>query len=488
MKVRLRYNVEPHGDLSVIEARAAVFNWLFRHHHHGQIYVRMDDVNFRSSAALPELPEDHVNPRELLTWMGMEWDQGPDKEGDIGSLKASERLEIYQKHVNQLLESKQAYYCYFTKDEIETMYIQQRIHGHKPRYEPGWAKVEPEELKRREEAGEWVSVRLKVPGHVVELVDVVRGKLVYNGPEHSDFVIMRRDGIPTRPFADVVDDHLMNITHVLRDESHKNENPFRGFIANALKFDLPLYVHLPVILGADRSLLSARHGEVSIKNIRALGYMPDALVNYLCNHGWDPGESDTLRTIGSLARNFRVEEIHKTHSTWSQDELDAYNRMAIERIKDATLVDMLVPYVAEAGYDLKARGQGWAESFLAAVRPSLNCLAQVKDSVEMYFAREIDPDKSSTQKLKQGDALKVLNSVDEALQEMEEVKRENYRTLVDAARQAITNRGKALVLTRVLLTGRETGSEFSKLLPLLGKDLIRARLFHMRQYVPKAAK
>lgn len=488
MKVRLRLNADLYAGFTVSDARTAVFNWLFRHHHHGHLVVRVDDVSFRTEGFEGEPEVVEPDPLALMTWLGLDWDAGPDAPGDDGPLRVSERLPIYQGWVDKLLESGRAYYCYFTAAEVEDMYIQQRIHGLKPRYEPRWSKIPAEEMTRRKEAGEWTAVRLKVPGHVVEINDIVRGKLVHNGPEHSDFVIMRAGKVPTRTFADVVDDHVMGITHVVRSESQKADNPFRAFVADALGIALPDYAHLPVLLAPDRTLLSERHGAVHVRTFREMGYMPEALTNYLCHHGWDPGESDTLRTLGSLARSFHIEAIQKEHSTWDTDALDAWNRMAVERIKDDALVDMLAPYVAQEGYDLLARGRGWARDLVVAVRPGLTCLSHVKEAIPTYFAEKVEPDPSCLAMLKSPEALKVLNAVEGLAKELPDVTRENYREVVDAARGAIPSRGKALVLCRVLLTGRETGSEFSKLLPLLGRDRILSRLDHMRRYLPRGKK
>lgn len=489
MKVRLRINADLRTPLAVSEARTAVFNWLFRHHHHGQLSVRLDDVNFRTDTTeSDEAAATGEDPLELLRWLGIDWDAGPDRGGEHGPYKVSERLPLYRQWVDKVLASGKAYYDYFTPAEVEDMYIQQRIHGLKPRYEPRWSKIPVEEMDRRRQAAEWTAVRLKVPGHVVELSDVIHGKLVYNGPEHSDFVIMRANGVPTRAFADVVDDQLMGITHVVRSESQMSDNPYRGFIADALGVSLPEHAHLPVILAPDRTLLSGRHGAVRIREFRDLGYVSDALSNYLCYHGWTPGEEEALRTLGSMARNFHLEQVRKTHSTWDVERLNGFNRMAIERIKDDALIDLLAPYLAQEKYDILSRGREWARDLIAAVRPGLTCLSQIKEAIPTYFAPRVEPDDASLQLLKQGDALKVLVALETAVKELEEVTRDNYRTVVDAARLSIPSRGRALVLARVLLTGRETGSEFSRLLPLVGKERILSRLDDMRRYIPRARK
>ena len=485
MKVRLRLNADLFEGFTVTEAHTAVFNWLFRHHHHGQLYVRLDDLSFRTAGSDGEAPAVEGDPLELLKWLGIDWEHGPDKPGEFGQLRLSERLPIYREWVDKLLETGIAYYCFFTPKEVEDMYIQQRIHGLKPRYEPRWTKVDAPEMERRREAGEWTSIRLKVPDHVVEINDIIRGKIVHNGPEHSDFVVMRSGDVPTRSFADVIDDEVMGMTHVVRSEGNKADNAYRGFIADALGLSLPDYVHLPVILAQDRTLLSERHGTVEVGAFRDLGYMSGALVNYLCQHGWDPGETESIRTLGSLARSFHIEDIQKDHSTWDINDLNTWNRLAIDKIKDAALIEMLDPYLVAEGHDLSAQGQDWAKALVAAVRPGLTCLSQIVEAVPTYFAEKVDPDDSAAQLLKQSDALKVLLAVEEAAEGMSSITRDNYREVVNAARGAISSRGKALVLTRALLTGHEAGTEFSKLLPLLGREKVLSRLDNMRRFVPR---
>lgn len=485
MKVRLRLSADPYTSLTVSDGRNVLFNWLFRHHHHGTLIMRLDDVNFRAEGVDTPRREDSL---DVLRWLGMDWDEGPDKPGQSGPYKVSERLPIYKEWVQKLLSKGQAYMCFESPEELEEMYIQQKIHGHKPRYDRRGLKLTAAEREALLAQGKPYTVRLKVPDHVVELTDIIRGKLVYNGPEHSDFVIQRGDGVPTRAFANVVDDHLLGVTHVIRGEEDLADAPFVGFIAEALGFTLPLFVFIPMILGGDKTRLSGRHGLVGLADHRAQGYLSEALVNYLVGHGWEPGDQSQLRTLGSLAKAFHIEQIKKVHSVWEVEKLRVFNRMAIEKLKDEALIDLLSPYLRTLGYDLTARGKEWALDFISAIRPGLATLGEVKDHGETWFASEVEPDKKGITLLKDPDALKVVNALEDAVRALKSVDKENYRELVEAARGSITNKGKALVLTRVLLSGRETGPEFSRLVPLLGRELILARLEYIRRHIPRGSR
>ncbi len=480
MKVKLLVSLEATKKLKVADARNILFNYLFAKHHHGVMFVRSDDLD------PPE--EETVNPFETLQWLGITWEADPEcPEGSCRPIRMSQRLELYRRHARDLMDRGQAYPCFCSRDTLREMFKQQRIHGQRPKYDGRCLRLSAAEREKRLADKVPYQLRLRTPEVVTEVQDVHSGRMVFDPQEVADLVIMHYHEMPTPALANVVDHHEMGVTHVLRGARLRSLTPREAFLRTAFGFSSPVYCHLSLILGEDRSLLSERHGAQFVEDYREKGFLPEALLNALANQGMELGPPDQLCTIGTLARNFRIEKLETNPTVWRLEYLQTLNRVALDKFKDDALVPMLAPYVAEAGYDLLGRGETWASRFVGAIRPGLKALADVKDFVDVFMADRITPTDKAQKLLKDPAARKIVDAMEDALEDLSDVTRENYRVLLDAGRKQMTNRGKALVLIRAALTGSDVGPEFSQLLPLLGKDLIRARLENARRYIPKGS-
>jgi glutamyl-tRNA synthetase len=476
------FALDLHEKLMLADARNFLFNYLFAHHHHGHLYLRADDT--RESA-----PGAQADPLEALRWLGLDWESSPQHPGEKGRpFRVSERLELYRGYAKKLIDQGLAYYCFCSRETLQTMFTQQKIHGQTPHYDGRCLRLAAPDREALKHSGRPFQIRLKTPEVVMEVHDIVRGRLIFDPQQVADLVIQRYEGLPSVALANVVDQHVEEVTHVMRGDRHKAETPREAFLCQAFGFKPPEYIHIPLLLGEDRSLLSERHGDKYVEDYRAKGYLPEAMLNYLTYHGFNPGPDDQLRSIGTLVRNFKVEEIFLDPTVWHIDKLQALNRLALDKLKDDALAHALAPYVAQAGYDLFARGEAWAREFVASIRPGLKCLADVKDSIEVFFADKYTPDKKGQALLKDPDAKKIVEALEAALERFPEVTHENYREVIDAARSQLAGKGKALILVRVALTGQEIGPEFSKLLPLLGRQRMLARLENARRYIPRGMK
>lgn len=479
--LKLLFSVDVTERLQIADARNMLFNWLFARHHLGQLIIRVDD----------QLPEGKIppaiSPLESLRWLGLDWDSEPGSEpGTV--LKRSERLELYKQVAEKLVESGMAYRCFCSKETLRDMTNAQKIHGQTPKYDGRCLRLSLVEQLSLVAKGTPYQIRLKKPEVVSEVHDLVRGRMVFDPAGVADLIVFKSDGIPSFALAGVVDHHHLGITHLMRGDRFQAETPREAFLRQALGWKSPEYIHLPLILGEDRSLLSERHGDKYVEEYRASGYMPEAMLNYLLSHGFPASADEQLRSSGTMVKAFKVESIQQDPSIWQLEKLQFMNRLALDGIKDDALATMLAPYVKAQGYDLFARGDVWAKDFVAAIRPSLNILADVKDSIDVFFLDRVVPDKKSQTLLKDPDAKKVVEALEGALEKVTQITPTNYRELMDAARQSIPAKSKALVLVRVALTGRDVGPDFSKLFVLLGKELVLARLENSRRYIPKGMK
>lgn len=480
MKTRTLVNLDIRDNVLVADARNILFNYLFVRHHHGQLFFRIDDL------AEPP-PASDANALATLAWLGLGFD-AIEGEETKPHLRLSERKDLYAEFARRLIDQNLAYPCFCSRDTLREMFTQQKIHGQTPHYDGRCLRMSQADRREQLAAGRPHQVRLRTPDLVSEVLDLVRGKLVFAPQEVTDLVVMQYNQVPTTALANVVDHHVLGISHVVRGDRFKALTPREAFLRQAFGFKSPEYAHIPLILGEDRSLLSERHGDKCIEDFRAKGYLPDALTNYLAAQGRDIETQDQLRSLGTLTRSFRLEDISHQPTVWKLDALQGLNRIAIEKIKDDALVQMVAPYVKETGHDLLAQGDAWARAFVSAIRPGLKTLSDAKDSVEVYFEERFVPDKKGQNLLKEADAKKIVEAMDEMLEDMAEVSSDNYVQLLDAGRQQATNKSKALAIIRVALTGRDVGPEFSKLLPLLGKKMLSARLDNARRYIPRGMK
>jgi len=481
MKVKLLFTQDFSKKLLVVDARNMLFNILFAKHHHGHLYLRVDDTS--------EAPGDDVDPLGTIRWLGWEWEGSPCVEGD-GTVPyyRSERLSLYRTYIDQLMDRGVAYRCFCSREILSDMFIQQRIRGQTPHYDGRCMRMALADIEAAIGEGMRCQVRLKTPEVVTGVHDIGRGRLVFDPQEVADLVIMRFDGSASSALANVVDHNELGITHVMRGDRTKAETVREAFLNQAFEFTTPKYVHIPLLLGEDRTLLSERHGDQFIEDFRDRGFLPEALLSYLAHQGMNPGPEDHLRSLGALTKSFKVEGIFRDPTVWQQEKLEVFNRMALERYRDDALAEMVAPYIAEMGFDLFSRGESWARLFVAAIRPGLNTLSDVKDFADIFFSNNVTPNKKGQTLLKEADAKKVVDALQASLREVDAVTHENYREILDAARSKVTSKGKALVMVRVALTGRDVGPEFSKLLPLLGRDTMLARLEYVRRYVPRGSK
>ncbi|MDI6602855.1 MAG: glutamate--tRNA ligase [Patescibacteria group bacterium] len=344
-EVRTRFAPAPTGVLHIGGARTALFNYLFAKKNEGVFILRIEDTDIERSGQ--EYEKDIM---ESLKWLGIEWDEGPDVGGDYGPYRQSERLNIYAKYLEKLLAEDKAYYCFCSEEELEAQRQYQLSIGEAPHYSGKCANLSKEEVQRLREAGKSAVIRFRVPSKKVRFNDLIRGKLEFDTSLMGDIVIAKDLTIPLYNFACVVDDFEMKISQVIRGEEHISNTPKQILLQEALNFPSPQYVHLPMILGPDRTKLSKRYEAVGISEYKKEGYLPEALVNFMAFLGWNPGGEREIYSISSLIKEFSLERVQKGGAIFNIKRLDFLNGFYIRQRSVEKLTELCLPYLIEAGF------------------------------------------------------------------------------------------------------------------------------------------
>src|SRR5690606_27825571 len=346
-KVRVRYAPSPTGHLHIGNARTAIFNYLFARHHGGDFIIRIEDTDVKRNVAGGE-----ENQLAYLKWLGVDWDESVDRPGDCGPYRQTERLDIYRKYWQDLLDRGLAYRCYCTEEELEREREEQIAQGLNPRYSGKCRDLSAGEQARLAAEGREASVRFRVPeGRTYAFQDIVRGTSAFRSEDFGDFVIVKKDGIPTYNFAVVVDDHLMGITHVLRGEDHITNTPRQLMIYEAFGWTPPEFGHMTLIVNEQRKKLSKRDESIIqfIEQYDKLGYLPEALFNFIALLGWSPEGEREIYSREELIEIFDASRLSKSPAVFDSAKLLWMNQHYLKAAPAERVVAMCVPHLQAAG-------------------------------------------------------------------------------------------------------------------------------------------
>ncbi|MHC4459671.1 MAG: glutamate--tRNA ligase, partial [Planctomycetota bacterium] len=401
-----RFPPSPSGYLHVGNARTAIFNWLYARHMKGRFVLRIEDTDKARSTN-----ESVEAICEALEWLGVDWDEGP--------YFQSERSEIYQQHIRQLLTANRAYYCTCSPESLEAMRKKGMAEGGKPKYD---GTCREKGLNRTENA----VVRFKAPlAGTTVLEDVVKGNIVFQNTELDDFVIARSDGSPTYNFAVVVDDITMGINTIIRGDDHVMNTPKQMLLYNALESPLPIFAHVPMVLGPDRTRLSKRHGAMSVTAYRDMGFLPDAFINYLVRLGWSYGDQEFFNRQ-ELIEKFSLENIGRSAGIFDPEKLLALNADHIKATQPAALVKPLAPFLKTLGYDIQPGPS--IESVIKTLNIRSKTLKNMAQDALFYFAEDISYHEKAAKKFLKPAALEPIQFLIaelESLDQFDQAKLEN---------------------------------------------------------------
>lgn len=485
--VRVRFAPSPTGKLHVGGARTAIFNWAFARANHGSFILRIDDTDPTRSTE-----ENTQIILRAMRWLGLDWDEGPEVGGDFGPYAQTERASMYREALEQLIAKGAAYPCFCTPEQLEE--DRQAARARKDPFQ-GYQRrcrdLDPDEARKRIEAGEPHVWRIKVPldrGDVV-VNDAVHGQVTFAARELDDFVIFRSDGTPTYNFATVVDDAAMKITHVIRGDDHLSNTPRQVMVYEALGAPVPVFAHISMILGTDGKKLSKRHGATSVEEYRDAGYLSDAFVNYLALLGWSPDGETTIVPRETLAKTFSLEHVSKNPATFDPKKLDWMNAEYINAMTDQDFATaILIPELIDAGLITKPedRDEAWWLTLASIVKPRVKHLGEVVSVCGMIFSHA-DTLAYDEKAVSKGLAKEGMGSVLDAAQQALEALPEDCwtETAIDAALEPLPEKldmKKRLVFQaiRAAICGNLVSPPLGTTMQLIGRDDCLARIARAR--------
>lgn len=489
--VRVRFAPSPTGYLHIGGLRTALYDYLFAKNKGGKYILRIEDTDKGRyvEGAIESLMES-------LEWSGVMHDEGVFIEdgkvvekGDYGPYVQSERLDIYQKYIDQLLDDGKAYYCFCSKERLEEIREDQKANNLTLGYDGHCREVDKEEATKRIENGEEYVVRLKMPENTdIIFDDIVRGKISISTNDIDDQVIRKADGYPTYHMAVVVDDHLMKISHIIRGEEWLTSAPKHVYLYEALGWEMPELVHLPTVLNKEKKKLSKRQGDVSVEDFKKKGYLPEALVNYLALVGWSPDSNEEFFTMDQLIDQFTLERVAKTGGVFDSDKLDWVNEHYIREADLERITKLAIPYLIDSGYITEAdvdNNYEWVETLVSIVKDRLSTVSEISDQVKYIFDNEVKMEDDETLELLKGETVpELLKAFKEELEKIDKVDEEFSKGIMKTLQKSTGIKGKNLFMpSRVAITGQKHGPDIDKVILVLGKENLIKRIDYILENV-----
>ncbi|HYB19753.1 MAG TPA: glutamate--tRNA ligase [Thermodesulfobacteriota bacterium] len=455
-KVILRFAPSPTGFLHIGGARTALFNWLMARNQGGKFILRIEDTDQVRSTR-----ESIDAILDSMIWLGLDWDEGP--------IYQTDRLPIYREHVDRLLQEGKAYPCYCTPEELEEKRQRALKEKRKPKYDGSCRELSGPV------PGRTPAVRFKAPHHgKTVLYDLIKGTIEFDNEELDDLIILRSDGWPTYNFSAMVDDATMGITHVIRGDDHVNNTPRQILLYQAFGYPLPRFAHVPMILGADKARLSKRHGATSVMAYKEMGYLPQALDNYLVRLGWSYGDQEVF-TKEDLIQKFSLENVGKSAAVFNGEKLLWLNGLYLRQEKPETLAELLLPFLEARG--LKPRSMNWLAEVTKTLKERAKTLVEMADQAEFYLRDDFQTDEKAQKKHltpNVKESLEALASRLEANPEMDEKGLEEaFKSIAEAKGLKL---GAIAQAVRVALTGKSVSPGIYEVTRILGKDEVLKRL------------
>jgi glutamyl-tRNA synthetase len=480
--VRVRFAPSPTGYLHVGGARTALFNWLFARHAGGKFILRIEDTDRERSK--PEYEEAILRD---LQWLGLDWDEGPSIGGPCGPYRQTERAALYRDQLKKLLAAGQAYPCFCGFKELEAERTAAQSSGTNYRYSGKCRNLPPDQSEARRAAGEPFSVRLRVPEGSTTLSDLVRGTVTVDHAEIDDFILVRSGGEPTYNFVAAVDDALMGITHVIRGDDHLSNTPKQTLIDRALGFTPPLFAHIPLILGADRTPLSKRHGAHSVGEFKRQGYLPEALMNYLALLGWSLDGKTEIIPKSELIKHFGLDRVVKSAACFDYDKLQWLNGHYIREADEERIYQLCLEYLWDAdaiNEDFMRFGGPALKRMIGTVKNSLKTISEVGDQLTYFLGAVHTYDPKGLSKFLVPETLPLL---EQAVWILEESLDFTAMTLEERFRRNAADKGRKfgdyVHPMRLAITGRTFSPNLFELIEILGKGRCIVRLARFIQMI-----
>jgi len=463
MSVRVRYAPSPTGHLHIGNARTALFNYLFAKKHGGSFIVRIEDTDIERNV------EGGVESQlKYLQWLGIDWDESIDKDKGYGPYSQLERLDIYKKYADMLLESGHAYKCYCTSEELEA--------EREEMTEKGLDRIHYSRkcVGRKEEDLPYV-LRLHVPeNEEYTFNDIVKGEVTFKSEDFGDWVLVKRNGIPTYNFAVVVDDYLMKISHVLRGEDHITNTPKQLMVYRALGWDVPIFGHMTLIVNENNKKLSKRDFSniQYIEQYQQLGYLPDALFNFISLLGWSPTGEEEILSHDQLVEMFDEARLSKSPAKFDKEKLAYINNRYVKELTVDETVELCMPHLIKEDIGI-GESDSWINSLVTVFKDRMSYGAEIVDLYDEFFDQEFELNEELIDFLNQEGVETTLTVFKNLLSDLEDFRSENIKPLIKQTGKEAGSKGKMLFMPlRIATTASMHGPDLPQVLALLGKETV----------------
>jgi nondiscriminating glutamyl-tRNA synthetase len=477
-QLRVRYAPSPTGHLHIGGARTALFNYLVARRSGGAFIIRFEDTD-----QTRHVESGIDNQLNGLRWLGLDWDESVDVGGPYGPYRQMERLDLYQPFVDQLLREGNAYPCYCSEHDLEQERAEQEARGEMPRYSGKCRHLTPEQAAVYIAEGRKPSTRFRVPENkIIAFVDQVREQVEFESNGIGDFIIVRPDGIPTYNFAVILDDFLMKINLVIRGEEHLSNTPRQIMMYEALGLPIPAFAHLALILNQDRKKMSKRDESIIqfIEQYKELGYLPEAVINFIALLGWSPKGEEEIFTKEELVAQFSLDRVSKSPAVFDMDKLNWMNNQYLKKAPLSKVVELSLPHLQKASYlpaELDGPKLEWATALIGLNQERMHFAAEIVDLSTLFFQDEMTVDDEASSILAEEHVPTVLQSFLEQVNQAVEFTPEAMPALLKNVQKETGYKGKQLFMSiRAALTGQVHGPDLNLTLYLLGKEKVVSRL------------
>lgn len=476
--IRVRYAPSPTGHLHIGGARTALFDYLMARKYNGQFIIRFEDTD-----QTRHVESGVANQLDGLKWLGLDWDESVDVGGPYGPYRQMERLDLYKPYVDQLLSQGNAYGCYCSEEDLEKERAEQEAQGEMPRYSGRCRHLTAEQKAAFEAEGRKPSIRFAVPADkIIAFKDRVREDVEFESNGIGDFIIVRPDGIPTYNFAVILDDHMMKITLVIRGEEHLSNTPRQIMMYEALGLPIPEFAHLSLILNQDRKKMSKRDESIVqfIQQYEDLGYLPEALLNFIALLGWSPKGEEEIFTKEELIEQFDLDRVSKSGAVFDMEKLNWMNNHYLKKTDLSRVVSLALPHLQKAGHfgsELTAEEMDWVTNLVGLNQERMRYAAEIVELSALFFKETPEVEEEAAAILAEEHVPVVLASFLKQVQAAEEYTVDGMKGLLKNVQTETGYKGKQLFMSiRAALTGQVHGPDLNMSLYLLGRDKVSSRL------------
>ena len=477
--VRTRFAPSPTGFLHIGGLRTALFAFLFARHNNGKFILRIEDTD--RTRYVEEALDDII---ESLKWIGISWDEGPDIGGPFTPYKQSERKSLYNDYAHKLIAMGNAYKCFCSQERLKKLREKQKKQGIKTGYDRHCRNLSKQEIEKKEKQGIPYVIRLKVPlTGETSFSDKIRGNITIQNETLDDLVLIKSDGFPTYHLANVVDDHLMEITHVIRGEEWISSTPKHILIYNAFKWSPPEFAHVPVILAPGGGKLSKRHGATTVKEFREKGYLSEALLNFIALLGWSYDDKTDILDMNKLIKYFSPERINKSPAVFSYEKLDWYNGIYIRQKTPVELLDLLIPFILKSNLLSKEeleKNRNYLLRIIPLIQERLKYLSDIGQKIWFFFDKHFeikDIDNLIPKDLSKQDIIGLFERFKNKINSVTDFDREKIEQFLRELQQDLSLKTKQLFMPlRIAITGTKISPGLFETMEVLGKERVINRL------------